>query len=380
MAKGRFSFPTFRQPKIVSFGTGCRKELPRLTDLDRTALFVSGHNEVCDSVMQLFDSNQWNVLADRMCRKPPGEPTWEMICAGAEFLRRSDCRRIIAIGGGSVLDWCRLAWAASVGQLSASASGGVALPSANGRRPEFWLVPTTPATGAEAAAVAVFSNGDGNKIPVSGDAFVADRVLLDGHFLSSMSESAVATALCDAISHAIESYVSIIHSSFAEDAAVSALTRILRVANQEPSAARNQVLIEASYLAGLAASNCSVGVVHAFAHTMALLGISHAHANGLGLLAGIRTNRDVPAMVDLCRRCHLGETAEHLADAIRPVVHASRDPADAQLAERLADTRFRNEIGARMSSDVCMRSNPKRLSDAEIDSFLKLVVKDVLAP
>ena len=77
-------------------------------------------------------------------------------------------------------------------------------------------------------------------------AFVADSVVLDGGFLAGADAAQVSLWLCDALSHAVEAYLSIIPGRLAKAAAISALTSILDAHPEEPSASRNERLMEAS--------------------------------------------------------------------------------------------------------------------------------------
>ena len=133
--------------------------------------------------------------------------------------------------------------------------------------------------------------------------------------------------------------------------------------------------MEAGYLGGVAAGNCSVGAIHAFAHTIAAYGISHGYANALGLIAGIYANEDVPAMQQLLKRCGTDSLAAFI-EQVRPVVNAAISPnKDTRLFTLLRDTSLREIISANMAADVCMRSNPKTLGTNEIYAFLDRVIE-----
>jgi alcohol dehydrogenase class IV len=131
-----------------------------------------------------------------------------MIRAGAASLGERGPRRLVAIGRGSVMDWARLAWAESQGLLD-EAGASAALRSVPRAGPELWLVPTTCATGAEATGVAVFSGKDG-VVPVLTPPFVADRVVLDGGYRVGVDAARDSLWLCDALSHAVEAFLSIV--------------------------------------------------------------------------------------------------------------------------------------------------------------------------
>jgi alcohol dehydrogenase class IV len=366
MAKLKISYPSFQQPRRVTFGTGSIRMLADLGDLDQSVLFLSGQDAVSEVLGRVLAKRGHDLSQCRQIRKPPGEPDREMIRQGAEFFRQSAPKRLIAVGGGSVLDWARLAWAHAQGLLDLD-TGRVMVTPESGPRPETWLIPTTCATGAEAASVAVYSDAQ-EKRPVVTPLFLADHVVLDGQFLKTLDPCQLARSLSDAASHAIESYVSIVPGQLAKRTALSALEMILEYWPSEESPSRYERLMEAAYLGGVAASNCSVGVVHALAHTLGPRGFGHGYANAVGLLAGIEANAQTPAMVDLARRATGGDVST-LCTRLEPLVSAARERAeDARLAHLLRSQR--ESVLATMGHDVCLRSNPEPLSDAQLEAML----------
>ena len=113
MGKLKRSFPTYRQPGVVTFGTGSVKALIESDDLTETAIFLSGQEEVRNIVVGSLQKYGHDLAEAYVMTKPAGEPTYAMVQSGAAFLGHQPWRRIVGIGGGSVLDWCRLAWAVS---------------------------------------------------------------------------------------------------------------------------------------------------------------------------------------------------------------------------------------------------------------------------
>jgi alcohol dehydrogenase class IV len=356
----------------VTFGTGSVKALIESDDLTDTAIFLSGQEEVRNIVVGSLQKYGHDLAEAYVMTKPAGEPTYAMVQSGAAFLGHKPWRRIIGIGGGSVLDWCRLAWAASQDMLSLG-DGRVSVQEAADIRPEFWLVPTTCGTGAEAANVAVFS-ASGRKLPIVSAAFVADRVILDGQFLRLVSPPGLACALCDALSHAVEGFVSIVPCTLAKEAAVSALRLILEHYGGEADDSHLQYLMEAGYLGGVAAANCSVGAIHAFAHTMAAYKVPHGYGNALGLIAGIYANQDTPAMQALLQRLGVS-TVEAFVDCLTPAVRlALSHPVEVAAGPLLREQTTREAISERMATDLCMRSNPKMLDAEARYAFLDRVL------
>jgi alcohol dehydrogenase len=378
VAKLKMSYPSLRQPARVTFGKGSIKELATADALQDTVFFISARNEVLAAVDATFQKQGLALNLLRTLPKPPGEPSLEMIDLGARFLGNRAPRRIIRIGGGSVMDWCRLSWAQQQGVLS-TASGNMAPPIRDEARTRFWLVPTTCATGAEAAAVAVYSSG-GRKVAVISDAFIAEHAVLDSQFLEQMPHEHIATSLADTLSHAIESYCSIVQNTLAKEAAVSALWLVLEHGSSPSNPCRRDRLMEAGYLAGLAASHCSVGVVHAFAHTISRYGFSHAHANAIGLRAGIALNADAAPLQSLAKRVGLSG-CEGLVEALTPIMTSAVTGRDHHgLVQVLSDEQHRHDIVAAMRADVCLRTNPVPLDEHQLNGFLDRVVEAIGQP
>ena len=373
MAKLRISYPSLRQPGRVTLGSGSIKTVAEADGLQDTVFFLSSRNEVRVAVDAAFQKRGLSLGELQVCTKPPGEPSLEIIEFGADFLANRTPRRIVGIGGGSVMDWCRLAWAHQQGLLSTT-SGTMEVPRLDKPRPAFWLIPTTCGTGAEAAAVAVYSCG-GRKVAAVSDVFVAEQVVLDGRFLDRIPAGALADSLADTISHAIESYSSIVPNTLAKEAAVSALRLVLEHGSNPPDPCRNDRLMEAGYLGGVAASNCSVGVIHAFAHTVSRYGVSHGHANAISLGAGLTVNAAAPALQSLAHRVGLNGRHE-LMERLQPIVNSAIVGRDhRQLLAVLTDETHRVDIVNGIRSDVCLRSNPLPLGDPELRAFVDHVVE-----
>ncbi len=374
MAKRRITYPVYRQPSHITFGTGSTRTLGDPEVATGAVFLISGQEGVRDVLRRAFAKSEntfdeWPVL-----EKPPGEPTGEAIRIAAEWLSRHPATRLVAVGGGSVLDWARLAGAAA-GEWLDLDSGQTREPAATWIRPELVLVPTTCGSGAEAAGVAVYTV-NGQKRPVVSPSFIADRVVLDAEFLSAFDATSVAPFLCDALSHAIEAFVSIVPNPLAKHAAASALQVILDHRDVHDHCSRER-LMEAGYLGGVAASNCSVGVVHAFAHALAGDGVPHGVANGLGLSAGIATNQTTSEMDALLGRMKLAST-EALQQAITPIVSVALTSNHARhVSGLLAHRADRDRILASMDADVCLRSNPRRLQRDDLEAFLDRVAGDI---
>ena len=368
MVKRKLAYPAYRQPAEVVFGTGSVRTIADPETLVDTAFMLSRQDSVAASLQRVFEKQGLALDPRQLLQKPDGEPSDDSVARGAEWLAGRTFGRLVAIGGGSVMDWARLSLAAQRGWLD-TRTGKITATTTPGDRPFLTLVPTTCGSGAEAAAVAVYTIA-GRKLGVVSPAFVADRVILDGQFLASLAPSVLASFLSDALSHAIEAFLSIVPNPLAKEAALTGLRIILEHADATPGACRNERLMEAGYLGGVAASNCSVGVVHAFAHVISAYGVPHGVANALGLIAGIRTNADTPAMQTLVARTGLG-SVHRLVAAVRSITSAAISAELADTARQtLTDASTRQTVTTRMLGDVCVRTNPRPLSPEDVTAFL----------
>src|SRR5690606_1459016 len=149
MAKLKLSYPEFRHAPAVVCGSGSLRSLADHVD-ESTVFLTSGSRPVLDLLGEALSRRDVSLTPANHVAKPDGEPTEAAIRLGAELLRGRPAGRIVAVGGGSVLDWARLACAHAAGVLDLS-TGVVDQALAAQSRPHLCLVPTTCGTGAEAA-------------------------------------------------------------------------------------------------------------------------------------------------------------------------------------------------------------------------------------
>ena len=235
----------------------------------------------------------------------PGEAT---VRAGAELLDKLRPDLIVAVGGGSVLD------AAKAMRLfhehPSLTLRELALPFLDARkrvarypqgehRVRLVAVPTTAGTGSEVSPAAVLT-AEGRKVTLVDYSLVPDVAVVDPTLTLSMPPELTADVGVDALTHALEAYVSIFASPYTDAFCLQAINLILGAlprayADGGDIAARTD-MANAATLAGLAFSNAFLGVNHALAHAVgARFGIAHGRANGVFLPHVLRYNAAIPA-------------------------------------------------------------------------------------
>ncbi|MGM9945802.1 MAG: iron-containing alcohol dehydrogenase [Lysinibacillus sp.] len=203
-------------------------------------------------------------------RMPKGEPTTDVLASCLQLVITSRCDGIVAIGGGSALDLGKAAAALALNK-ELSLSELAQMPSI--KRLPFIAVPTTAGTGSEATKVTVITDSvKGIKLNPGHPDLVPDIAILDPVLTLGVPNHITAFTGIDALTHAIEAYVSTkatILSDLYALQAIEMITANIIKAYQEPTnlEARGQMLL-ASYYAGVAFSNSSTNLAHAMGRAL----------------------------------------------------------------------------------------------------------------
>ncbi len=197
------------------------------------------------------------------------DPTSDQVQAGLAMLRREGCDAILAIGGGSPMDAAKVIAAAATNDKPLNKLEG--LMKVRRMPVPLYAIPTTAGTGSEVTIAAVVSDAVTHKKKF----FVDPKLLplmtaLDPGLMVGLPPAITAATGMDALTHAVESYLSKTSNAQTERWATAAVRLIfanLRNAYTEGSDldARRAMAI-ASYYAGAAFTRTSVGYVHAIAH------------------------------------------------------------------------------------------------------------------
>ena len=224
------------------------------------------------------------------------EPDLHMINGGRDLFLAEGCDCTMALGGGSVIDVTK-----TIGMLSVN-GGLVEEYQMNGKQvttapPLFIAIPTTSGTGAEATKTAVvFNNYNGLKKSLYHTTMIADIVILDPTLTVALPRKITVATGMDALSHAIESYVSLNASPMTELYGLKAIEMINKyfiTACNEPSniEARGGMMI-ASYLGGCAIT-AGIGIDHIMAQPLgAMFHIPHGDACSIFLPVSMELNLD----------------------------------------------------------------------------------------
>ena len=227
-------------------------------------LIVTGkHTAKSQAAAELLKYAPGGVVFDGIT----GEPTVEMINAGVAAYHENSCDHVIGVGGGSALDSAKaIAAMSALGGNIADYMGK----EIDGEFPPMVLIPTTAGTGSEATKFTIITDTEKDiKMLLKGDKLLPDLAVLDYSYTLSAPKSVTAATGMDALTHAVEAYVSTDANPLTDAAAIKAIDKIVHylpqaVANGDYMKARSEMAY-AQYLAGVAFNNASLGYVHAMA-------------------------------------------------------------------------------------------------------------------
>lgn len=250
-------------PKHVVSGIGSFNELQHLAEQKKwVAPFIIYSASALSNQLETL-KQKWKQASFFEISK--GEPTIsELKRAIAELNRgQSDC--VIAIGGGSVID---LAKAVAVCAVNPT----VALTEIPNKhfldRLPLIAVPTTAGTGSEATKITVITDETlQTKLNPAHPSFIPDVVILDASFMVNLPKHITSFTALDALTHAIEAYVSTKASDMSDLYALEAIrlltNNIEKVFNEPSNIEVRQQLLIGSFYAGIAFSNASTNLAHA---------------------------------------------------------------------------------------------------------------------
>lgn len=266
---------------------------PQLHGYDTFAAFSEAHavgaRDVIFTQRILHDSFMTDTPAqvlfyDDFC---DGEPTDVAVDAMLGAIREMEFDRLIAIGGGSILDCAKVLALDTDADVAGLFAAGVQ----PGRKAGLLLIPTTCGTGCEVTCVSVFDFPSiGSKIGKAFDAGFADHAILIDELLSKIPYHVFATSSADALVHAMEIYLAPKANAYTDMFCMAAIrsilqgyTRIVRygrdVIQQDAKA-----YLTASNMAGIALANVLAGGVHAIAmHFGSAHHVPHGEATRLFL-------------------------------------------------------------------------------------------------
>ncbi|MCG8669067.1 MAG: iron-containing alcohol dehydrogenase [Pseudomonadales bacterium] len=212
------------------------------------------------------------------------DPTYQQVENGLSLVRQHGCDGILAFGGGSSMDAAKVIAALATNE-GKSIDDLVGMFKVRNACLPLYAVPTTAGTGSEATIAAVISNTElQQKMQILDNKLITLSVALDPALMTGLPKPITAATGMDALTHALESYISLLATKDTDEQAEAAVKLIfdnLRTAyNDGSNLEARQAMAMASFYAGQAFTKANLGYVHAIAHNLgAMYHIPHGLAN-----------------------------------------------------------------------------------------------------
>ncbi|RMG47364.1 MAG: iron-containing alcohol dehydrogenase [Acidobacteria bacterium] len=306
----------------------------------------------------------------------------------SEVIRREHAQLIIALGGGSVMD------TAKAGSLIATHGGeirdyvgGFMVP---GPCLPLIAIPTTTGTGSEVSLGAVVKDQEARtKITITSPFLYPRLAILDPEMVKTLPARLVAWTGMDALTHAIEAYVSSDHDPISEALAFRATEMIfdnLEAAVNESDHVEARARLQlAATMAAMAFNSAGLGAVHAINHTVgAMFGIHHGLGNAVALPTVMEYNRPAcPARFAALARAmgvdRMDLSQEELGRwAIERVRQLRRALGIPQCYRDLGvptDEATISAIAEGAMNDMLLAFNPRKMSVDEMKALVARVVR-----
>ncbi|NLL23821.1 MAG: 4-hydroxybutyrate dehydrogenase [Tissierellia bacterium] len=244
--------------------------------------FEVGKNDLVITNEYIFNPEKYGIDCHVLYQEKYGlgEPSDEMVEDMYNDIKHVDYARVIAIGGGTVIDVSKLFVLTNVSPVLDLYERKLEIKKSK----ELVLVPTTCGTGSEVTNIAILElKSRKTKMGLAVDEMYADSAVLIPELLYNLPFKVFATSSIDALIHAIEAYVSPKATPYTEMYSIEAMKLIvdgynkIRDNGQEARIAILEDYLIASNYAGIAFANAGVGAVHAMSYP---LGATHHVPHG----------------------------------------------------------------------------------------------------
>lgn len=311
-------------------------------------------------------------------------PTVKNVKAGVEVFLRSEADVIVAIGGGSAMDTAKAIGIIAVNPAFGDVVSLEGVAATTNRSVPVFALPTTAGTAAEVTINYVITDEENTKKMVCVDPKDIPVVaIIDAELMAAMPKGLTAATGMDALTHAIEGYITkgawTLTDMF-ELKAVGLIARWLPVAVEDGAdmEAREGMAV-AQYIAGMGFSNVGLGLVHGMAHPLgAFYDIPHGVANALLLPYVMQYNMEssLAKFGDIARAMGVDTAGMNPRQAAQAAVDAVRALAlRVGIPQRLSALGVREEDLPRLAvsalADVCTPGNPRDTTAADILELYK---------
>lgn len=379
----------FKLPSKIYFEKNSLLYLEKMENVERVMI-------VCDPGMVQF--GYADIVRDVLARRKNAvqievfsdvepNPSTDTVYKGTEMMAAFKPDTIIALGGGSAMDAAKGMWM-FYENPDTSFFGAkqkfldirkrtykIAKP----EKTQFVCIPTTSGTGSEVTPFAVITDSDTHvKYPLADYALTPDVAIIDPQFVLSVPASVTADTGMDVLTHAIESYVSVMASDYTRGLSLQAIKLVfenLEKSTLTPDMESREKMHNASTMAGMAFANAFLGICHSVAHKIGgEYGIPHGRTNAILLPHIIRYNAKDPQKHAMFPKYDYFRADTDYADIAKFL--GLKGETTAELVEALATAVY--ELGQKVGIDMSLKAQgvTQEILDTTVDRMAELAYED----
>ncbi|MGF7144406.1 alcohol dehydrogenase class IV [Anaerotaenia torta] len=377
----------FTLPRDLYHGKGCLDALKTLKG--RKAIVVVGGGSMkrfgfLDKVEAYLKEAGMEV---RLFEGVEPDPSVETVMKGAAAMREFEPDWIVSIGGGSPIDAAKAMW--TFYEYPDTSFEDLCVPfnfPALRTKAKFCAIPSTSGTATEVTAFSVITDyAKGIKYPLADFNITPDVAIVDPDLAETMPAKLTAHTGMDAMTHAVEAYVSTLHCDYTDPLALHAIKMVSEnlVKSYQGDMEARARMHNAQCLAGMAFSNALLGIVHSMAHKTgaAYSGghIVHGCANAMYLPKVIKYNSKEEAAAQRYAEIAAFLGLEPNTDALIKHINDLNKALDIPSCIRdyeggiIDEAEFLEKlplVAELAVGDACTGSNPRSITPAEMEKLL----------
>ncbi len=408
IAKRRNNMQWFKLPSKIYFEKNSLNYLEQMKDVEKVFIVCDkGMVDLgyVDRVIEALNRREGKVSIEVFSDVEP-DPSTNTVYKGTDQMMNFEPDTIIALGGGSPMDAAKGMWMFYENpnvEFFGAKQKFLDIRKRTYRIPEpnktkFVCIPTTSGTGSEVTPFAVITDSEtGVKYPLADYALTPHVAIVDPQFVYSVPASVTADTGMDVLTHAIESYVSVMASDYTRGLSLQAIKLVfesLEDSVKRPNEVNREKMHNASCLAGMAFANAFLGVCHSIAHKCGgAYHIPHGRTNAILLPHVIRYNAKDPSKhalfpkydyfrahedyADIARFLGLkGETTEELVEALATAVAELGETVGIDMsfkAQGVTEKQLNetvDELAELAYLDQCTTANPKEPLISELKEII----------
>ncbi|MTD37509.1 bifunctional acetaldehyde-CoA/alcohol dehydrogenase [Erwinia sp. CPCC 100877] len=389
VAKRRNNMQWFKLPPKIFFEKNSLQYLQKMENVERV-MIVCDPGMVqfgyADTVRKELQKRKNDVKIEIFSNVEPN-PSTNTVYAGTKMMADFEPDTIIALGGGSAMDAAKGMWMfyehpdteffgakqkfLDIRKRTYKIEKAV--------KTQFVCIPTTSGTGSEVTPFAVITDSETHvKYPLADYALTPDVAIVDPQFVMSVPASVTADTGMDVLTHAIESYVSVMASDYTRGLSLQAIKLVfdhLENSVKRPDAESREKMHNASTMAGMAFANAFLGICHSVAHKIGgEYGIPHGRTNAILLPHIIRYNAKDPSKHAMFPKYDYFRADTDYADIAKFLGLKGNNTAE--LVDALAKAVY--DLGVSVGIDMNLKAQgvTQEVLDSTVDRMAELAYED----